>query len=132
MASLFQPLSPRVGATAVLRPDELLDPSFADVCLAALEKYGVLVFPRLGLSADEQVTFTSSLGKAIPQGLPRSDGTPELIFKVSLDPRENLAAEYLKGTIHWHIDGATDDVPALATMLTSIRLAPSGVHSGAA
>jgi len=126
MASLFQPLSPRVGATAALRPDELLDPSFADICLAALEKYGVLVFPRLGLSAEQQVAFTSSLGKAIPQGLPRSDGTPELIFKVSLDPRENLAAEYLKGTIHWHIDGATDDVPALATMLTAIRLAPSG------
>jgi alpha-ketoglutarate-dependent taurine dioxygenase len=119
MATRFQPLSPRVGATATLNPDELLDPSFADVCLEALEQYGVLVFPRLGLSGEQQVTFTSALGKAIPQG-------PDPIFKVSLDPRENVAAEYLKGTVHWHIDGATDDVPARATMLTAIRLAPKG------
>lgn len=126
MASLFQPLSPRVGAAAVMRRDEVLDPSFAGACLDALERFGVLLFPRLGLGAEEQVTFTKSLGTAIPQGRSHVDGKPELIFKVSLDPRENLAAEYLKGTIHWHIDGATDDVPARATMLTGIRLAQAG------
>jgi alpha-ketoglutarate-dependent taurine dioxygenase len=35
-------------------------------------------------------------------------------------------AEYLKGTFYWHIDGATDAVPARATMLTAKRLAPTG------
>ncbi|MBV8803694.1 MAG: TauD/TfdA family dioxygenase, partial [Sinobacteraceae bacterium] len=47
-------------------------------------------------------------------------------FKVTLDPSKNEAAEYLQGTIHWHIDGATDDIPAKATLLTGHRLSPVG------
>jgi alpha-ketoglutarate-dependent taurine dioxygenase len=126
MTSRFRPLSPRIGAQAMLRPDELLDPAFADECLEALERFGVLVFPRIGLTDEQQVTFSSRLGEVLPQGRPKADGTRDVVFKVTLDPKENEAAEYLKGTVHWHIDGATDDVPARATMLTARRLAAVG------
>jgi alpha-ketoglutarate-dependent taurine dioxygenase len=126
MANRFHPLSPRVGAKAEMRPEELLDPSFAEECLEAPERYGALVFPGINLSDEQQVTFSKALGDVIPQGPQRTDGTQEVIFKVSLDARENAAAEYLKGTIYWHIDGATDDVPARATILTARRLAKSG------
>jgi len=37
-----------------------------------------------------------------------------------------VAAEYLKGTVHWHSYGATDDVPARATLLTGRRLSKVG------
>lgn len=126
MASRFQPLSTRIGATATLRPDELLNPAFGAECLEALERYGVLVFPQIGLTDEQQVTFSSHLGEPMPQGAPRADGSRDLMFKVTLDPKRNAAAEYLKGTVHWHIDGATDDVPARATLLTGRRLSSVG------
>jgi alpha-ketoglutarate-dependent taurine dioxygenase len=126
MASRFRPISPRIGAQATLRPQELLDPAFAPECLEALERYGVLVFPQVGLSDEQQVAFSANLGEPMPQGMPRPDGSRDLMFKVTLDPKQNVAAEYLKGTVHWHIDGATDDVPARATLLTGRRLSAVG------
>jgi alpha-ketoglutarate-dependent taurine dioxygenase len=126
MASRFQPLSPRIGARAVMRPEEILDPSFAPECREALERFGVLVFPQIGLSDEQQVVFSSRLGEVAPQGMPKADGSRDLVFKVTLDPKKNEAAEYLKGTIYWHIDGATDDVPAKATLLSGRRLSPTG------
>ena len=126
MASRFKPLSPRIGATAAVSPEELLDPSFGPECREALERYGVLVFPRIGLTDEQQVTFSSRLGEVAPQGMPKADGSRDLVFKVTLDPKKNEAAEYLKGTIYWHIDGATDDIPAKATLLSGRRLATIG------
>jgi alpha-ketoglutarate-dependent taurine dioxygenase len=126
MASGFLPLAPRIGAQATMRAEELLQPAFAQECLAALEQYGVLVFPRIGLTDEQQVAFSSLLGDPMLQGAPRPDGTRDFMFKVTLDPKQNAAAEYLKGTIYWHIDGATDDVPARATLLTGRRLSKVG------
>jgi alpha-ketoglutarate-dependent taurine dioxygenase len=126
MPSRFTPLAPRIGAQATLRPEELLDPAFAPECLEALEHYGVLVFPRMSLTDEQQVVFSSHLGQVMPQGAPKADGSRDVVFKVTLDPKKNEAAEYLKGTIYWHIDGATDDVPAKATLLTGRRLSPVG------
>jgi alpha-ketoglutarate-dependent taurine dioxygenase len=126
MASRFQPLSPRIGAQALMRPEELLAPAFGAEALEALERYGVLVFPRIGLTDEQQIAFSSLLGEPMLQGGPRPDGSRDVMFKVTLDPGQNAAAEYLKGTVHWHIDGATDDVPARATLLTGRRLSKVG------
>jgi alpha-ketoglutarate-dependent taurine dioxygenase len=128
MASRFVPLRPRIGAKAVMRPAEVLDPAFADECLQALERYGVLLFPRIGLSDEEQVAFSNALGRVIPMGPMRPDGTQEAVYKITLDPRENpMGAEYLKATIEWHIDGLFEDgPPPKATMLSARRLAARG------
>jgi alpha-ketoglutarate-dependent taurine dioxygenase len=126
MVCRFEPLSPRIGARAEMSRQELMNPAFAEECLEVLERYGVLVFPRLGLSDEEQVVFSGRLGDIIPQGGKRADGSRDPIFKVSLDPEQNEAAEYLKGTIYWHIDGATDDIPARATMLSARRISEMG------
>ena len=123
----FVPLTPRVGAQAVLRRDDVLDPAFRDECLAALERYGVLLFPQIGLSDEEQVAFSKNLGEVIPQGPKRPDGTQEVVFKITLDPRVNPSAEYLKATIDWHIDGLFEDgPPPKATMLSARRLSATG------
>jgi alpha-ketoglutarate-dependent taurine dioxygenase len=128
MASRFTPLTPRVGAKIVAHKEDLLSPDFAANCMAALERHGVLLFPQLHLSDEEQVAFSNMLGKVIPQGPMRPDGTREIVFKITLDPKENpSAAEYLKATIHWHIDGIFDDTPPpKATMLTGRRLSTIG------
>src|SRR5499426_3061493 len=128
MSSRFVPLRPRIGAKAVMRRAEVLDPAFADECLQALERYGVLLFPRIGLSDDEQVAFSNNLGQVIPMGPMRPDGTQEAVYKITLDRHENPSgAEYLKATIAWHIDGLFDDgPPPKATMLSARRLSATG------
>jgi alpha-ketoglutarate-dependent taurine dioxygenase len=126
MASRFRPLSPRIGAEATMRPQEILQPEFAAECLEALERYGALVFPQIGLTDEQQVAFSTLLGDPMQQGAPRPDGSRDVMFKVTLDLKQNVAAEYLKGTVYWHIDGATDDVPARATLLTGRRLSKVG------
>jgi len=127
MADRFVPLTPRIGAKAVMRREEVLDPAFVDECRDALERYGVLLFPEMGFSDEEQVAFSKNLGDVIPQGPMRPDGTQEVVFKITLDVRENPSAEYLKATIGWHIDGLFDDgPPPKATMLSARRLAAMG------
>jgi alpha-ketoglutarate-dependent taurine dioxygenase len=127
MGERFVPLTPRIGARALVSRDEVLDPAFAGECLDALERHGVLVFPQIGLDDDEQVAFSRNLGEVVPQGPRRPDGTQEVVFKITLDPKENPSAEYLKATIGWHIDGLFDDTPPpRATMLSARRLAATG------
>ncbi len=127
MPSKFRPLSPRIGAETTVSREALLEPAFIHDTLESLEKYGVLVFHRLGLSDEEQVAFTSKLGSPLPQGAPSADGKRSLVFKITLDEGQQEAAEYLKSTIHWHIDGIFDEIPPpKATMLTGRKLASSG------
>jgi alpha-ketoglutarate-dependent taurine dioxygenase len=91
-------------------------------CLAALETHGVLVFRDLHIDDGTQVAFSQKLGhvERFPQGDP-----PE-IFRVTLDPSKNPAAAYLRGTFDWHIDGCTDDVPIMATVLSAHAVAARG------
>src|ERR1019366_9989363 len=51
---------------------------------------------------------------------------PPEIFRVTLDPTKNPLAAYLRGTFDWHIDGCTDDVPVMATVLSAHAVAAVG------
>jgi alpha-ketoglutarate-dependent taurine dioxygenase len=121
MADRFVPLTPRVGAKVVVPRDEVLDPTFADECLAGLERYGVLVFRGIDLDDDELVAFSENLGELMPFGGDR-------VYKITLDPRENpVGADYLKNTTGWHIDGLFEDAPPpRASILAARRLSASG------
>ena len=127
MPGRFVALTPRIGAKAVMGRKEVLDPAFADECREALERHGVLLFPQIGFIDEEQVAFSRNLGDVVPQGPRRTDGTQEVVFKITLDARENPSAEYLKATIDWHIDGLFEDgSPPKATMLSARRLSTTG------
>jgi alpha-ketoglutarate-dependent taurine dioxygenase len=45
---------------------------------------------------------------------------------VTLDPTKSSTAAYLRGTVYWHIDGAQDDVPSKATMLSAHVISATG------
>lgn len=128
MTDRFVPLTSRIGARAVASREDLFDPEFSGECLEALEQYGVLVFPEIGLTDDEQVAFSENLGDVILMGAMRPDGTREPVYKITLDPRENPSgAEYLKSTTGWHMDGLHDEgPPPKATLLSARRLSPTG------
>jgi alpha-ketoglutarate-dependent taurine dioxygenase len=128
MTDRFVPLTPRIGAKVMLGREDVLDPVNGDEINDALERYGVLVFPEIGLSDEEQVAFSNNLGEIVPIGARRPDGTRDPVYKISVDPKENpTGAEYIKNTIGWHIDGLFEDgPPPKATLLSARRLSAIG------
>ncbi|WP_052129735.1 TauD/TfdA dioxygenase family protein [Sphingomonas sp. 35-24ZXX] len=117
----FEQIKPKIGARVLNSKQELLSGELSEDILALLEKSGVLVFPRIDFTDEEQVAFTNALG-----GNAREISGNE-VFKVSLDESINAkVAEYLKGSLYWHIDGTMNPVPIRASMLTAKVLAPEG------
>ena len=119
-----QKLTPTVGALVEgADPDLLLhDDVVPTWTLEALEVHGVLVFRHLHLDDAAQVAFSRRLGAVEKFG---RGGLPE-IFRVTLDPARNPVADYLRGTLWWHIDGCTDAIPIMATMLSAHAVAEHG------
>jgi alpha-ketoglutarate-dependent taurine dioxygenase len=106
-----------VDVDRLLHDDEL--PAWT---LDTLDANGVLVFRDLHIDDAAQVAFSKRLGRVEVFG----KGEHPEIFLVTLDPAKNRSAQYLKGTFDWHIDGLTDDVPIMATLLSAHGVADSG------
>jgi len=117
-------LGDRVGAEVkgVDRARLLADEDLPAACLEALEANGALVFRDLHIDDATQVAFSRKLGEVEIFG---QSELPE-IFRVTLDPAKNPVASYLKGTFDWHIDGCTEDIPIMATMLSAHAVADTG------
>ena len=117
-------LTPTVGALVegVDRDRLVEDEKLPAWTLDALEANGALVFRGLHLDDEAQVAFSRKLGTVEKLG---KGEFPE-IYRVTLDPKKNPSAVYLKGTFEWHIDGCTDDIPIMATMLSAHAVAESG------
>jgi alpha-ketoglutarate-dependent taurine dioxygenase len=114
-------IKPKIGARVLNSKEELLGGELGGQIRELLEQRGVLVFPRIEFSDDEQVAFTKTLGTFAPEG-----GSGEHVHKISLDPNETASAEYLKGSLYWHIDGTRNDVPILASLLSCRVASPRG------
>jgi alpha-ketoglutarate-dependent taurine dioxygenase len=112
-------LTQTIGTEVRAPVAELLDPANGPRLRALLEDRGVLVFRRLGLSDEQQVTLASHLGALRPEG-------DKGIFKITLDTKANDRADYLKGSFNWHLDGTHDDVPIFASLLSGRRLSQKG------
>jgi alpha-ketoglutarate-dependent taurine dioxygenase len=118
-------LGSSLGAMVVgVGHEQLLhDEAVPDLILDALEASGVLVFRDLHIDDETQVAFSKRLGPVETFRL-----NPELpeLFRVTLDPAKNPSAAYLRGTFAWHIDGLTEDIPIMATILSAHAVATSG------
>lgn len=99
------------------------EPDFPQWALETLDANGVLVFRELHLDDENQVAFSKRLGSV--EVFPGEGKLPE-IFIVTLDASKNPVASYLKGTFDWHIDGLTDDIPIMATILNAHAVADTG------
>ena len=117
-------LTETVGARVLgVDVDRLLhDDELPGWTLDALEANGVLVLRDLHIDDASQVAFSKRLGRVEVFG---KGENPE-IFLITLDPAKNPVADYLRGTFDWHIDGLTDDIPIMATLLSAHGVADSG------
>jgi alpha-ketoglutarate-dependent taurine dioxygenase len=120
-----EPIKEKIGTRVFNTKSELLSGDLSEQLLELLENTGMLVFPELNLTDDEQVAFTDVLGGSVKEigGAETKQG----VFKVSLDKKINYdVAEYLMGSMYWHIDGTMNPVPIRASMLTAKVLTEEG------
>ncbi|QFG22184.1 TauD/TfdA family dioxygenase [Actinomadura sp. WMMB 499] len=123
-----EPLAATVGAEVKGLTAERLagDDTVAGAVLEALEQYGVLVMRGLDLDPETQVAFARRLGEIdYENGHHAVPG----IYRVTLDKSKNAAADYLKATFEWHMDGCTPlhgEPPQKATVLSAKEVAASG------
>jgi alpha-ketoglutarate-dependent taurine dioxygenase len=123
MAFKTRDIEERIATEIVADKRELLSGAHAHTLRDLLERRGVLVFPQLNFTDEEQVAFTQTLGKLAPEM------AGEIIYKVTLDATANARSDYLKGSWYWHIDGTMNKVPILASILSGKVLSPAGGHT---
>lgn len=120
-----EPIKEKIGTRVFNTKSELLSGDLSEQLLELLENTGILVFPKLNLTDDEQVAFTDVLGGSVKEI--GGAATKQGVFKVSLDKKINYdVAEYLMGSMYWHIDGTMNPVPIRASMLTAKVLTDEG------
>ncbi len=113
--------APVIGSRILNSKEELLSGALASDIRELLEERGVLVFKQINFSDDEQIAFTKTLGTYTTE---QADGSASKItVNVKLNPD---GAEYLKGSMYWHIDGTMNEVPILASLLACKKPADPG------
>jgi alpha-ketoglutarate-dependent taurine dioxygenase len=112
-------LTPRIGAEIKTDVETLLSGRCAAEIRRLLEARGVLLVRGVHMDDDQQRTFTRTLGELMPQ-------KGKDFLSITLDKKESAAAEYLKGTVFWHIDMMNTPLPNLATILTPRKLSDVG------
>src|SRR4051812_37555785 len=124
MTITFEPLSATGGAEAIRAAAGALvdDETLPARTLAALDQHGRLVFRGVRLDDATHVAFSKRLGRVEILG----QGELPEIFRVTLDPAKNRSAAYLRGTFDWHIDGMTEDIPIMASLLAAHDVATEG------
>jgi alpha-ketoglutarate-dependent taurine dioxygenase len=112
-------LTPLIGTSVATDKETLVSGKSAAELRTLLEQRGILVFPQISMNDEEQLAFSRTLGDVINQG---ENG----IYKITLDKKITPSAEYLRGTVLWHIDGWADDIPARGSILSARVLSSIG------
>ena len=120
-------ITPTVGLEIIgMTADRLVEPHTASEAQCALDERGVVVYREVNISDEQLLAFSRLLGKLVVQPTGEHD-YPE-IQTITLDPAKTnaLLASYRQGNFHWHIDGAIDEYPQKATLLTARAVDPAG------
>ncbi|WP_106401462.1 TauD/TfdA dioxygenase family protein [Actinocorallia populi] len=126
MAVTFTPLEPFGLEVTGASGGQLVDPRAAEKVRAALDEHGVVVYRGLDISDEDLVALSRLLGEVV-SARTGEHRLPE-IATITLDPAKTntVLARYRKGNFLWHIDGATDELPQKATLLTAREVDPAG------
>jgi alpha-ketoglutarate-dependent taurine dioxygenase len=127
MPVTLKPVTPTLGLEiSGMTAEQFADPQTAHDAQRALDDYGVVVYREVSLSDEQLLAFSRLLGTLVVQ--PTGEHRYPEIQTITLDPAKTNAmlASYRQGNFHWHIDGACDEVPQKATLLTAREVDPAG------
>ena len=117
--------APLIGSAIRTDKATLLSGERAAEIRALMESRGVLVFPEIDLTDEEQIAFTHTLGTfAHEDG--EGQGGKDSVYPITMDESINPIASYLKGAFFWHIDGTMSEKPILASIMSARALAKEG------
>jgi alpha-ketoglutarate-dependent taurine dioxygenase len=117
--------APKIGAVVHTDKATLLSGEKRDEIRELMERRGVVVFPEINLTDEEQIAFTHTLGTFAHEVGESKDGG-DSVYPITMDPKINPNADYLKGAFFWHLDGTMSDIPILASIMSSRSLAKEG------
>ena len=118
-------VAPKIGSAVLTDKATLLSGERAGEIRELMERRGVVVFPKINLTDEEQIAFTHTLGTfAHEEG--EGSGGKDTVYPITMDATINPVADYLKGAFYWHIDGTMSDKPILASIMSARSLAPEG------
>jgi alpha-ketoglutarate-dependent taurine dioxygenase len=127
MPVTLTPVAPAIGLEVTgMTADQFGDPQTATQARRALDEYGVVIYREVHISDEQLLAFSRMLGTLVVQ--PTGEHRHPEIQTITLDPAKTnaLLASYRQGNFHWHIDGATDELPQKATLLTAREVDPAG------
>lgn len=113
-------VKPKIGSRVLNSREDLLDGSLAQEIMDLVEQRGVIVFPQVHFTDEEQIAFTHTLGKFA------HELRGEAVYKVSLDPKVTATADYLNAAFFWHFDGFMSPMPIRASVMSAKVLSPAG------
>jgi len=119
----FAPVQHEIGAIVDLDKQSLLTGEHSNELRLLLEERGVLIFPGVSFTSDEQIAFTRTLGTYVPD---RPDGETTTI---TIDPEAGETARLTESAYFWHFDGYMNEVPILASLLCCEQPAVTGGHT---
>ncbi len=107
MSLKVEQIKPAIGAIIHTERSQLLTKEVAQQTLELIEKHGVVVFPTVNLTNEEQQAFTENLGATVnfTKSAPGGDKAGGGGYNITLDPKINNEPEYVQGTFFWHLDG---------------------------
>jgi alpha-ketoglutarate-dependent taurine dioxygenase len=129
MNVIVEPAKPLIGGILRIDKARLLDPDVIATVRSALEVRGVIVFPQINITDEEQLAFTDSLGGRVNfnRDVPGTNATARDVYQITLDKKINSEPDYVLGTFFWHVDGMNIDMPLpKATVLSARRLSAEG------
>jgi alpha-ketoglutarate-dependent taurine dioxygenase len=113
-------LTPSIGTAIKTDKATLLSGTRSTQIRALLEQRGVLLFRGIEFDDEEEIAFACTLGSLREEFGHR-------IMAITPDKKINpIFADYFDANIFWHLDGAWEDVPPLASIVTPRVLAPAG------
>ena len=116
----YRQIKPLIGGVIGAEKNALLSGVHAEDIRALLEQLGVLVFPQVSFTDQEQIAFTKTLGRYEPD---HADGS---VTEITLDRSAGDSAEYTKSSFFWHFDGYMNEAPILGSILSCVRASPTG------
>lgn len=132
MALKIEPITPELGANVHIMADETIRNGVPSELLAALDRYNVLVFPRIDMSDEIFLQLTAAMGQKheVTVTADGSAASDKGIFRISRDKDDKTQREFILGNDFWHIDGMNYTVPVKATLLKCEQAPREGGDTG--
>ncbi len=132
MSLAIEPAAPAIGAYLHVSPEDAVKEASLGQILEGLDRYHVLIFPRINMSDELFLELTSGLGEKHDNNV-TDDGTAASqkgIFRIALDKDNKTQREFIQANDFWHMDGMSYTTPVKATLLKCQTAPQSGGDTG--